>query len=355
MIEAKSFLTALLKTPSPSGFEWEGQKVWAGYVRSFADQTERDAYGNTWATLNGAPNAPTVMLEAHADEIGFMIHHIASDGMVYVRRVGGTDHAIARGKRVVFMGDQGEVRGVIGNTAIHIRDRENDKVPEMHELWVDIGADSADGVKQRGLRVGHVGVYPDEPEYLTENRLIGRAVDNRIGGFIIAEALRMLHENAQALATTYAVNAVQEEIGGNGARMIAYRLHPTVALVVDVCHATDSPGISSQKHGDVKLGGGPTLTHGAANHPLVVKRLMEVAERLEIPLQHEAVSRSTGTDTDDIFTAKSGVPSALISLPMRYMHSTIEMVDMEDVQRIIQLMVGFVESLKMGDDFLPAF
>ncbi|MBL7979090.1 MAG: M42 family metallopeptidase [Bacteroidetes Order II. Incertae sedis bacterium] len=352
LMHAKEFLWELLQTASPSGFEAPGQRVWAKYTRTFADQVENDAYGNTWAIIKGTSSQPTVMLEAHADEIGFMIHHITSDGLLYVRRVGGTDHAIARGKRVVFAGDLGEVVGVVGNTAIHIRDREGEKVPKIHDLWVDIGADTKDEAEARGLRIGQVGVYVDGPLELTPNRIIGRALDNRIGGYIIAEATRRLQLDKKPTATVYALNAVQEEIGGNGAKMAAYRLYPTVALIVDVCHATDTPGINSLEHGEVKLGAGPTLSHGGANHPLVVGRLMEVAQAEGISLQHEAISRYTGTDTDDIFVAQSGIPSALISLPMRYMHSTIEMIDTRDVENIIRLMVGFVQSVKPEDRFV---
>lgn len=346
--EAKAFLWQLLDTASPSGFEMDGQNCWAAYVRPFADDVSCDAYGNTWATQRGQNPEITVMLEAHADEIGFMIHHISKDGMIYVRRVGGTDHAIARGKRVVFNGDIGPVMGVIGNIAIHIRAKD-EKVPQIHELWVDIGAENAEEVAAQGLRIGQVGVYEDGVAALTTSRLIGRALDNRIGGFIIAETLKRLSAiKDKIVPTVHAANCVQEEIGGNGARMLAYRLHPSVALVVDVCHATDTPNVSPLEHGDVRLGKGPTLTHGAANHPKVVKRLMEVAALKGIALQHEAISRATGTDTDDIFIARTGVPSALISLPMRYMHSTIEMIDLRDVEAIIELMVGFVTSIE-GD------
>jgi len=351
-MHAKDFLWELLQTASPSGFEAPGQRVWANFMRTFADEVSNDAYGNTWGTLHGVAKTPTVMLEAHADEIGFMIHHITSDGLLYVRRVGGSDHAIARGKRVVFTGDLGNVVGVIGNTAIHIRDRDDEKVPKIHDLWVDIGADSKEEAEARGLRIGQVGVYEDGPLELTPNRMIGRALDNRIGGYMIAEAMRRLKAAGKSFATVYALNAVQEEIGGNGAKMAAYRLHPSVALVVDVCHATDTPGINALEHGEVKLGAGPTLSHGGANHPLVVEKLMEVAKKNGIVLQHEAVSRYTGTDTDDIFVAKTGIPSALISLPMRYMHSTIEMIDTRDVENIIQLMVGFVQTVQQEEQFV---
>lgn len=356
--DARAFLQTLLETPSPSGFEAAGQRVWTRYARSFADAVEHDAYGNAWATLDaGDSDAPSVMLAAHADEIGFMVQHITEEGFVHVVTVGGSDRAIARGRRVRFLTgtaeDPGaEIAGIIGNPAIHLRDRDDEKMPKWEDIVVDIGASSAKDVDARGLRVGHPAVYADAPFDLTENRLAGRALDNRIGGFIIAEALRKIAEkDVSRAATVRALNTVQEEIGGNGARMATYRLRPSVAVVIDVTHATDTPGLSAAKHGNVKLGGGPTLTHGTANHPAVVARLMEVAEREGIPVQHEASSRYTGTDTDDVFVSRSGVPSALVSLPMRYMHSPVEVVDLSDVAHAIRLLAAFAQSVQPSDSF----
>lgn len=351
---AKTFLFDLLKTPSPTGFELPGQRKWAAYVRPYADSVEIDTYGTTWATKHGSasdPDVPRVMLEAHADEIGFIIKYIDENGFLYIDRIGGSDWVTARGKRVQILGDKGVVTGVIGNTAIHIRDRKNEKPPEQHELFVDIGAANAEEVAERGLRVGHPMVYADDVEAFAPKLLCGRALDNRIGGLIIAEVMRRLAEGEPVPATVLAVNAVQEEIGGHGASMITYRLEPTVALVVDVTHATDSPNIPKAKHGATTLGGGPTVTHGTANHPKVVRRLMEVAEAAQIPLQHESSSRYSGTDTDKIFNSRTGVPSALVSLPMRYMHSTVETVHLDDVERVIQLMTGFVRSIEATDIF----
>ena len=349
----RQFLFDLLNTPSPSGFEARGQKCWVDYVRQHTDSVETDSYGTAWATREAsqAEGAPTVMLEAHADEIGFMVNHIDNDGYLFVSRIGGTDRAMARGKRVQILGDNGPIPGVVGNTAIHLRETRNEKVPEWHKIFVDIGASSRDDVHERGIRVGHPMVYTDATEELTPGRLTGRALDNRVGGYIIAQVVARLAEEKRTPATVYAVNAVQEEIGGYGAKMIAYRLHPTVAIVLDVTHATDSPGVEKGKHGDIKLGAGPSLTHGSCNHPVVVQRLMDVAEQAEIPLQHEAASLYTGTDTDDVFIARTGVPSALVSLPMRYMHSTVEMVELEDIERCIQLLLEFARSVTPQDEF----
>ncbi len=353
---AREFMLELLRTPSPSGFEAAGQRCWVDYVRSRADSVDSDTYGTAWATRKGAADSstPSIMLEAHADEIGFMVKQVNEDGFLFVTRIGGSDRATARGKRVHVLGNDGPVPGVIGNTAIHIRETRNEKVPELHELYVDIGASDRDEVAERGIRIGHPVVYSDAAAELLPGRLTGRAVDNRIGGVIIAEVLRALASGERLEATVHAVNSVQEEIGSHGARMVAYRLRPDVAVVLDVTHATDSPGIDKAKHGEVKLGAGPTVTHGRANHPAVVERLEEVAAANDISIQHEALSLFTGTDTDGIFNTRQGVASALVSLPMRYMHSTVETVDLDDVQACIDLLTAFARSVQEGDDFRVA-
>jgi putative aminopeptidase FrvX len=353
MPEDHHFLLDLLSTPSPTGFEARGQRKWMQYLRPLADEIDSDAYGSAWATLLGSdPKAPVLMLEAHADEIGYMVKHINKEGFIFIDRVGGSDVATARGRRVDILGDKGTVRGIIGNVAIHIRDREDEKVPKVHELWVDIGVSSADEARERGIRVGHPIVYSDTVEEIGNHKLIGRALDNRIGGYIIAQVMaRLAKSKTRPAATVTVVNAVQEEIGGHGARMIAHRLMPSVAVVLDVTHATDTPEVNHRQHGEVKLGGGPSLTHGSANHVEVVRRLIEVAADGEIPIQHESSSRFTGTDTDVIFNQREGIPSALVSLPLRYMHSVVETADLRDVDRVIDLLTAFAHSLRAGDDF----
>ena len=350
--DARSFLFDLLRTPSPTGFEAPGQRLWAGRAALSSDGVESDAYGNAWARRRGAAGAPTVLLEAHADEIGFAVKHIEDDGFLRVDRIGGSDHAIARGRRLLVLGADGPVPAIIGNTAIHLRDRKDDeKAPKLDELFVDVGAKDRDGVAALGIRVGHPAVYPDGPEMLGAARLVGRALDNRLGGFVLTETLAALADGDTHAAGVVALNAVQEEIGGNGAKMAAYRLQPDVAVVLDVTHATDSPGISAAKHGAVELGKGPTVTHGTVNHPAVVRRLVEVADAEGIALQHESSSRFSGTDTDVIFTSRAGIPSALVSIPMRYMHSTVETVDMADVEATVRLLAAFVQSVRADDVF----
>ena len=354
--DQREFLFELLQMPSPTGYEAPGQRVWAGRVREAADRVEADAYGNCWATVGPrktTDRTPKLLLEAHADEIGFVVKYVTKEGFLHVDRLGGSDHTIARGKRVMLLGDDGPVLGVVGNTAIHLRDRSGEeKAPKLEDLFIDVGAGSREEVEQRGLRVGHPAVYVDEADFLTDTRLVGRALDNRLGGFVIAEVTRRLAAADQRPAwTVHAANCVQEEIGGNGAKMLAHRLAPDAAVVLDVTHATDSPGISNAKHGAVKLGGGPTVTHGTVNHPAVVQQLVRVAKAEGIPLQHESSSRFSGTDTDVIFTSRAGVPSALVSIPMRYMHSTVETVDLTDVLHTIDLLVAFAHSLQADEAF----
>jgi putative aminopeptidase FrvX len=351
--KSKAFLFDLLNTPSPTGFEIRGQRKWAEWIGQFANRVDNDTYGSAWATLDGSDKGGhRIMFAAHADEIGYMVKYIADDGFIFVDRVGGSDVATARGRRVDILGDKGTVRGIIGNIAIHIRERENEKVPQVHELSIDIGVSNAKDVAKAGIRVGHPMVYADSAELIGKDRLMGRALDNRIGGFIIAQVLQTLSKRKKPQASqVIAMNAVQEEIGGNGAMMATHRLMPSVAIVLDVTHATDSPGADQKKHGRVKLGGGPTLTHGGANHPNVVQRLISVAEKAGIEVQHESSSRYTGTDTDVIFIQKEGIPCALVSLPLRYMHSVVEMCDLADVQKVIDLLVAFAENVQAKDEF----
>ena len=349
----RQFLKQLLDTPSPTGFEMPGQRVWAEWIGKHAAAVECDAYGSAWATLPGKSER-VVMLAAHADEIGYMIKHIDDRGFLRLDRVGGSDTATARGRRLTILGDKGPVPGIIGNTAIHLRrdDLGSEKAPAIHELWVDVGASNAAEVAKLGLRVGHPAVYQEGLTELANKRIVSRALDNRIGGYIIAQVLRRVAASKTKPAfTLVCLNAIQEEIGGHGAIMATYRLQPDLCVCLDVTHATDTPGLDSSKHGSVKLGGGPSLTHGTANHPLVVKRLMETAAKAKIPVQHEASSRFTGTDTDNIFHSREGVPSALVSLPLRCMHSVVETAHLDDIQRTIELLTGFVLGLKPADVF----
>ncbi len=349
----KKFLHTLLATPSPTGFEMPGQNVWANYLRATASEVSCDAYGSTWATLKGKSKR-IVMLEAHADEIGYIIKHIDDKGFLRIDRVGGSDAATARGRRVDILGDKGVVPGIIGNTAIHLRrdSLSSEKAPAVHNLWVDVGASNAEQVAKMGLRVGHPMVNQDGPAELAHKRIISRALDNRIGSYIIAQVMKRIAASGEKPALTLVcLNAIQEEIGGNGAMMATYRLKPDMCLCLDVTHATDTPGIDPAKFGLVKLGEGPTLSHGTCNHPLIVKRLIALAEKKKIAIQHESSSRFSGTDTDKIFNSREGIPSALVSLPLRCMHSVVETAHLDDIEATIELLKEFVLSVQDLDNF----
>jgi len=346
-----NFLRTLVNTASPTSHEAPGQRVWLDYVKPLADETSSDAYGNCVATLHKG-GSPRVMLAAHADEIAMAVNFIDENGFLYVRKMGGVDAAITKAQRVVVHSRSGPVKGVVGNVAPHLTRQEGDpKPPKMHDLFLDIGARTRRQAEAL-VRVGDPITLVDEFELLRNDLAVARAFDNRIGTFAVAETLRLLRESKSKIqAEVCAVSNVQEEVGLFGARQIAYALKPDVALVVDVTHATDYPTVNKAQHGDVKVGKGPTLTHGGGNHPELVARLESVAKAKKIPLQHEAVSGTSGTDTDAIFWTRGGIASALVSLPNRYMHSPVELVSLKDLEMIPQLLAGFVSSLKRGESF----
>lgn len=349
--ESLKFLQTLINTPSPSGFETRGQRVWLDYVKKFAEATETDAYGNAVAWFNKG-GSPRIMLAAHADEIAMTVNFINEQGFIYVRRVGGIDPAITKAQRVNIHAREGTVRGVVGNVAPHLMKLEGEpKPPKIHDLFIDIGVSSRKEAEKL-VRIGDPITLVDEFEMLRGDLAVARAFDNRIGTFAVAEALRLLTESSRKLhAEVCVVSNIQEEVGCLGARQIAYTLKPDVALVVDVTHATDYPTVSQAQHGDIKIGKGPAITHGGPNHAEVVARLEKIAEDEEIALQHEAISSSSGTDTDVIFWTRGGIPSALISLPNRYMHSPVEVVSLKDLEQIPELMAAFALSLKRGEQF----
>ena len=344
-------LETLINTPSPVGHEARGQRVWLDYVSPFADETFSDHYGNCVAVLNKG-GSPRVMLAGHADEIALVVSYIDDNGFLYVRRMGGVDPVVSKAQRVHVHTSDGPVLGVIGNVAPHLTKADGEKkYHKIDDLFIDIGVGSKKEA-EKVVRVGNPVTVVDEFARLRGELAVARAFDNRIGTFAVAEALRLLSEDRKGLkAEVCAVSNIMEEIGLLGARQIAYTLKPDVALVVDVTHATDYPTVSKALHGDVKIGQGPTLTHGGANHVEVVRRLEKVAKDLGIPLQHEAQSGTSGTDTDAIFWTRGGIPSALVSLPNRYMHSPVEVVSLQDLEQIPVLLSGFVRSLKKGEEF----
>lgn len=349
-----AFLKRLLDTPGPSGFEAAPARVWRDEAAGFADAVEADVSGNSYATLN-AEGAPTVMLAGHIDEIGLMITHIDDDGFLYFEGIGGWDPQVLVGQRVRILARGGAVPGVIGKKPIHlIKGDEREKASKLTDLWIDVGAKKREGVLERGIRVGDPAVIDASLLELGDDLIASRSIDDRIGAFVVLEALRSLAEDRPAARVT-AVATTQEEIGfhGGGARTSAYRVEPQVAIVVDVTFATDSPGMEKKELGDHRLGGGPVLTRGSAAHPVVFERLVEVAEREQIPFTIAASPKYTSTDADAIHLSRAGVATALISVPNRYMHSPNEVVSLEDLERTVRLIAAFVRTLRPGDDFVP--
>ncbi len=348
--ESQKFLENYLNNASPTGFEVEGQKLWLEYIMPYIDEYFTDNYGTTVGVIN--PKAEyKVVIEAHADEISYFVHYITKEGFIYVRRNGGSDHMIAPSKRVNIHTDKGIVKAVFGWPAIHMR-QEKEETPSMKNIFLDCGCATKEEVEALGVYVGCVITYEDEFMILNKNRYVGRALDNRMGGFMIAEVARLLKENKVELPFgLYIVNSVQEEVGLRGAEMIAQRIKPNVALITDVCHCTQTPMVNKIEQGDLHSGNGPVLTVGPAVQNNLLKQVLKVAEKNKIPFQRAAVSRATGTDTDAFAYSNNGVPSMLISLPLRYMHTTVEMCRKEDVENTIHLIVEAIKSIKKDQDF----
>lgn len=335
-----AFLKSYINTPSPVGFESSGQKLWLNYIKNYTDTTFTDAYGTAVGIIN--PNeAFKVVIEAHADEISWYVNYITDQGLIYLKRNGGVDHQIAPSMRVFIHGKKGSVKAVFGWPAIHTRMSNGDQKenqPKVENLFLDCGARSKKEVEALGIHIGAVVTYADGFDELANDYFIGRAFDNRIGGFMIAEVTRLIKENKVKLPfALYIVNAVQEEIGLRGAEMIARRIKPDVAIITDVTHDTQTPMINKNIEGDVACGKGPSPTYGPAVHNKLLHFVEEVAKKKDIPLQMRAVSRSTGTDTDSFAYANDGCPSVLISIPLRYMHTTVEMIHKKDIEQTIQL------------------
>ena len=349
--ESFKFLKKLLETPSPSGFETLGQRVWADYVRETGETVKSDAYGNVFSTMN--PDAtPKVLLAGHADELGLMVSYISDEGFLYFQGIGGVDRAMLRGRRVIIHGDEGPVPGVTGHLAIHMQEPEDrKKVPNFHEVFIDIGVKSK-AEAEKLVRVGNAVTMDANVLKLAGNRIAARGCDNRIGTWAAAEAFRLVAEKRSKLkAGVVALSTVQEENGLYGAKMAGYRLRPEVALVIDVTHATDIPICSKPRHGDVKLGGGPVISIGSANHPVLVDRLREVAKNHKIPIQFEANPRYTGTDADAIFVQRGGIPTVSLGLPNRYMHSPVEVIDLGDLKALADLLAAFCLDVEDDDTF----
>ncbi len=342
------FLENYINNPSPVGFESSGQKLWLEYLKPYVDSSFSDPYGTAVGVIN--PKADfKVVIEAHADEISWFVNYITPEGLIYLKRNGGVDHQVAPSQRVFIHGKKGPVKAVFGWPAIHTRLNSPDAKetqPKVDNLCLDCGARTKQEVADLGIRVGSVVTYRDGFEELAYGSYIGRAFDNRVGGFMIAEVARLLKENKKKLPYgLYVVNAVQEEIGLRGAEMIARRIKPDIAIITDVTHDTHTPMISKIVEGDVLCGRGPSLAFGPAVHNKLLDLVQEVAESKKIPVQMRAISRSTGTDTESFAYANDGCPSVLISIPLRYMHTTVEMLHRDDIEQTIRLMYETVLTL----------
>ncbi len=346
-----AFFEKYINNPSPTGFEWEGQRLWLDYIKPYSDEHMIDNYGTAVAVIN--PKAKfKVVIEAHADEISWFVNYITKDGLIYVIRNGGSDHQIAPSKRVNIHTDKGIVKAVFGWPAIHTRSGEKEEAPTLKNIFLDCGCTSSDEVEKLGIHVGCVITYEDEFMILNNRYYVGRALDNRAGGFMIAEVARLLTENKKKLPFgLYIVNSVQEEIGLRGAEMIAHRIKPNIAIITDVTHDTQTPMISKITQGDLACGKGPVVSYAPAVQTNLNKLLIKAAEANNIPFQRQASSRSTGTDTDAFAYSNDGVVSALISLPLRYMHTTVEMIHKEDVDNVIRLIYESLLSIQVDQDF----
>lgn len=346
-----TFLTKYLNNPSPTGFESEGQKLWLSYIKPYIDDYFVDTYGTVVGVIN--PEAPyKVVIEAHADEISWFVHYITKDGFIYLRKNGGSDHQIAPSKRVNIHTEKGIVKGIFGWPAIHVRDASREETPTLKNIFLDLGCKSDKEVEELGVHVGCVVTYDDEFMVLNDRYFVGRALDNRIGGFMIAEVARLLKENKTKLPYgLYIVNSVQEEIGLRGAEMIAHRIKPQAAIITDVCHDTQTPMMNKIVSGDLACGKGPVVSYGPAVQNNLLKLIIDSATKEKIAFQRQAASRSTGTDTDAFAYSNEGVASALISLPLRYMHTTVESVHKDDVEDVIKLIVASLKQIKNNHDF----
>ncbi|HEV8513737.1 MAG TPA: M42 family metallopeptidase [Cyclobacteriaceae bacterium] len=349
--KSKKFLFDYLNNSSPTGFESSGQQIWLDYIKPYIDDRIIDVYGTAVGIVN--PKAAyKVVIEAHADEISWFVNYITEEGYIYVRRNGGSDHQIAPSMRVNIYTEKGIVKGVFGWPAIHVRDAGKEEAPSLKNIFIDIGVESKKEAEAMGVHVGCVITFVDELMEMNKNYLTGRALDNRMGGFMIAEVARRLSENKKKLPFgLYIVNAVQEEIGLRGAEMISRRIKPDLAICTDVTHDTGSPMYNKKESGNLKCGLGPVVCYGPAVQNNVLKMIIQVAEKKKIPFQRQAVSRSTGTDTDSFAYSAEGVASALISLPLKYMHTTVETVHKEDVENVINLIYEVLLQVKPGHDF----
>ncbi|MGQ4555034.1 M20/M25/M40 family metallo-hydrolase [Halobellus sp. GM3] len=338
--DRRTFLTDLLTTPSPSGFEAVGQRVWTEYVRQFADDVWTDAYGNAVAVHEGDADA-SIAFTGHADEIGYIVRDVTDDGYLRINSIGGADRTVSKGQHVTVHAET-PVAGVIGQTAIHLRDVGHEEYDDIDEQFVDVGATDAEEAAEI-VEIGDPVTVETRVRPLYGTRLAARGMDNRVGTWAAAAALEAAVE-ADVDATVYAVSTVQEEVGVQGAKMVGFDLDPDAAVAVDVTHATDSPDVPENRVGPVELGAGPVISRGSANHPSLVTLAREAAADADVEVQLQATGTRTGTDADAFYTARSGIPSLNIGVPNRYMHTPVEVVDTDDLDALAALLGAMAES-----------
>ncbi len=345
------FLEKYLNNASPTGYEWEGQKIWMNYLKPYVDEFITDSYGTAVGIINPKSNYK-VVIEGHADEISWYVNYISDKGLISVIRNGGSDHQIAPSKIVNIHTNKGVVKGVFGWPAIHTRKTGKEETPKLDNIFIDVGCKTKKEVEKLGVHVGCVITYPDEFHVLNKENFVCRALDNRIGGFMIAEVARLIYENKKKLPFgLYITNSVQEEVGLRGAEMITKTIRPNVAIVTDVTHDTTTPMMNQKTQGDCEINKGPVVSYAPAVQQKLRELILKAAEENKIPFQRAASSRYTGTDTDAFAYSNGGVPSALISLPLRYMHTTVEMVHKNDVENVIRMIYHSVLKIKNGDNF----
>ncbi len=343
-----AFLVDLLSARSPSGYETEAQAVFDRYVKDSADEYRRDPMGNRIAVRNPGGD-PVLMLAGHIDELGLIVKHVNDKGFLYFDTIGGHDRGMISGRRVTIQTRKGVVQGVTGKRAVHLmKQSERDKVPQIHDMWIDIGAKNKKDALRR-VSIGDVATYDHGFELIYGTIGAARAFDNKSGAYIVGEALRRLAKVKKLAATVVAVATTQEEIGTRGAITSSYAVKPHLAVAVDVGHATDHPDCDPRKYGETKLGGGPIICRGANINPFMFERLISCAEKSGIPHQLEADPRPTGTDARAIQIGRAGVATGLISVPLRYMHTPSEIVDLEDIENCVRLLTAFAQSLKKGE------
>jgi endoglucanase len=333
----RAFLDDLLSTASPSGYEVPGQQVWIDYVEAVADEVRTDEYGNAVAVHEGSDDVDaSVAFAGHGDEIGFIVREVTDDGFLTIGRVGGSDKTVVQGQHVTVHTDDGPVDGVVGQTAIHLRD--GDDAPDIAEQHVDIGAKDGEAAEE-SVEVGDPVTFTQRVRALESGRLTARGMDNRVGIWAAAEGLRRAVE-AGADAMVYAVSTVQEEVGLQGARMVGFDLDPDAVVACDVTHATDSPGVPGKNSTGIELGEGPVVARGSANHPALVSAVRDVAAESEIDVQLQATGSRTGTDADAFYTARGGTPALNLGLPNRYMHTPVEVIEADDLDAAADLLAA---------------